>query len=117
MTDDENRRRFELLAMPHLDAAYNQAMWLTRNEHDAQDVVQEALVRAMRYIGGLRSEGARAWLLQINAAIDALPVSYREALVLRELHRSGPLQRVKASPRSKGQPSATLRLWLRPLRP
>ena len=45
--------------MPHLDAAYNLARWLTRNDHDAQDVVQEALVRAMRYIGGLRGEGAR----------------------------------------------------------
>jgi RNA polymerase sigma-70 factor (ECF subfamily) len=65
MSDDENRRRFELLAMPHLDAAYNLARWLTHNEHDAQDVVQEALMRAMRYIGGFRGDGARAWLLQI----------------------------------------------------
>jgi RNA polymerase sigma-70 factor (ECF subfamily) len=65
MSDDENRRRFELLAMPHLDAAYNLARWLTRNDHDAQDVVQEALVRALRYIEGLRGEGARPWLLQI----------------------------------------------------
>ena len=65
MSDDENRRRFELLALPHLDAAYNLARWLTRNDHDAQDVVQEALVRALRYIHGLRGEGARAWLLQI----------------------------------------------------
>ncbi|MES2229321.1 MAG: sigma-70 family RNA polymerase sigma factor [Pseudomonadota bacterium] len=65
MSDDENRRRFEQLAMPHLDAAYNLARWLTRNDHDAQDVVQDALVRAMRHIHGLRGEGARAWLLQI----------------------------------------------------
>jgi RNA polymerase sigma-70 factor (ECF subfamily) len=65
MSDDENRRRFELLAMPHLDAAYNLARWLTHNDHDAQDVVQEALMRAMRYIAGLRSESARPWLLQI----------------------------------------------------
>jgi RNA polymerase sigma-70 factor (ECF subfamily) len=65
MSDGESWARFEMLAMPHLDAAYNLARWLTRNDHDAQDVVQEAMVRAMRYIGGLRSEGARAWLLQI----------------------------------------------------
>jgi RNA polymerase sigma-70 factor (ECF subfamily) len=65
MSDDENWRRFELLAMPHLDAAYNLARWLTHNDHDAQDVVQQAAMRAMRYIGGLRGEGARAWLLQI----------------------------------------------------
>src|SRR5256885_10666109 len=65
MGDDENWRRFELLAMPHLDAAYNLARWLTHNDHDAQDVVQEALLRAMRYINGLRGDGARAWLLQI----------------------------------------------------
>jgi len=65
MSDDEDRRRFEQVAIPHLDAAYNLARWLTRNDHDAQDVVQEALVRAARYIGGFRGEGARAWLLQI----------------------------------------------------
>jgi RNA polymerase sigma-70 factor, ECF subfamily len=65
MNDEENLRRFEQLVMPHLDAAYNLARWLTHNDHDAQDVVQEALLRAMRYIGSLRGESARAWLLQI----------------------------------------------------
>ena len=65
MGDDENWRRFEQLALPHLDAAYNLARWLTHNDHDAQDVVQEAAMRAMRYIHGLRGDGARAWLLQI----------------------------------------------------
>ena len=50
MDDDENRRRFELLALPHLDAAYNLARWLTHNDQDAQDVVQEALMRALRYM-------------------------------------------------------------------
>jgi RNA polymerase sigma-70 factor (ECF subfamily) len=48
-----------------LDAAHNLARWLTHNDHDAQDVVQEALIRAMRYINGLRGDGARPWLLQI----------------------------------------------------
>ena len=65
MSDDETWRRFEAIALPHLDAAYNLARWLTRNDHDAEDVVQEALVRAMRYLGGFRGEGARPWLLQI----------------------------------------------------
>src|ERR1043165_4725106 len=65
MMDDEHWRRFELLAMPHLDAAYNLALWITRNSDDAQDVVQDALMRAMRYIGTLRGDSARPWLLQI----------------------------------------------------
>ena len=65
MGDDENWRRFELLAMPHVDAAYNLARWLTHNDHDAQDVVQETLMRALRYMGGFRGDNARAWLLQI----------------------------------------------------
>ena len=65
MSDDESSRRFESLALPHLDAAYNLARWLTRNDHDAEDVVQDALVRAMRYIAGFRGDSARAWLLQI----------------------------------------------------
>jgi RNA polymerase sigma-70 factor (ECF subfamily) len=136
MSDSETWRRFERVAMPHLDAAYNLARWLTRDDHDAQDVVQEALIRAMRYIDGFRGDSARAWLLQIvrntcytwlkdnrpvdqtalddfdeaahgiaapasneppavamrkadkaqmDAAIAALPVAYREVLVLREL--------------------------------
>src|ERR1700760_4364490 len=62
---DEQQKRFEALALPHLDAAYNLARWLTRNDHDAQDVVQEALVRALRYLEGFRGDAARPWLLQI----------------------------------------------------
>ena len=65
MNSDENSRRFEMLVMPHLDAAYNLALRLTRNDHDAQDVVQEAVLRGMRYIESLRNESARPWLLQI----------------------------------------------------
>ncbi len=64
MTDDD-RRRFERLALPHLDAAYNLARWLTRDDQDAQDVVQEAVLRALRYFAGFHGEQARPWLLQI----------------------------------------------------
>ena len=65
MTDPEIRRRFELMALPHLDAAYNLARWLTRNDHDAEDVVQDACLRALRYFDTFRGEQARPWLLQI----------------------------------------------------
>ncbi|HEX5477755.1 MAG TPA: sigma-70 family RNA polymerase sigma factor, partial [Burkholderiales bacterium] len=58
------RQKFETLVLPHLDAAYNLARWLTRNDQDAEDVVQDALLRAYRYCGGLRGE-ARPWLLAI----------------------------------------------------
>ena len=62
--------RFEDRVMPHLDAAYNLARWLTRNDDDAQDVVQEAFVRAFRFFDGLRDGNPRAWVLTIvrNAA-------------------------------------------------
>ena len=51
--------------MPHLDAAYNLARWLTRNDADAEDVVQEAYLRAYRFFGGFHGEDGRAWLLGI----------------------------------------------------
>jgi RNA polymerase sigma-70 factor (ECF subfamily) len=51
--------------MPHLDAAYNLARWLTRNEHDAQDVVQDAFLRAFKFFAGFRGGNSRSWLLSI----------------------------------------------------
>ncbi len=59
--------RFEATMVPHLDAAYTLARYLTRNDHDAQDIVQDAYVRALKYFGGFKggadgSDG-RAWLL------------------------------------------------------
>lgn len=65
MSDDAKHRRFELLVLPHLDAALNLAQWLTHNDQDAQDVVQEACVRAIRFVHGFRGDNARPWLLQI----------------------------------------------------
>jgi RNA polymerase sigma-70 factor, ECF subfamily len=66
--------RFESLVLPHLDAAYNLARWLTRDPHDAEDVVQDACVRALRYLASLRDGEARAWFLTIvrHAAYDWL---------------------------------------------
>ena len=60
--------RFERAVLPHLDAAYTLARYLTRNEHDAEDVVQDACLRALKYFDGFRGEegtSARAWLLAI----------------------------------------------------
>ena len=136
MAEEDDRRRFVQLALPHAGAAYNLARWLTQNEQDAQDVAQEAMMRALRYMGKFHGDNARPWLLQIvrhacfswlrenrpaermfladdddslpdmpgpageepqavalrkaerreiNEAIAALPVAYREVLVLREL--------------------------------
>jgi RNA polymerase sigma-70 factor (ECF subfamily) len=58
-------KRFEHVIMPHLDAAYNLARWLTRSDSDAQDVVQEATLRAYKYFDGFEGENAAAWLLAI----------------------------------------------------
>ena len=59
------RRSFEEVVLPHLDAAFNYARWLTRNDADAEDVVQDAYVRALRFFSSLRGEDARPWLLTI----------------------------------------------------
>jgi RNA polymerase sigma-70 factor (ECF subfamily) len=68
--NEVQRARFEEVALPHLDAAYNLARWLTGNIHDAEDVVQEAYLRALRFFGGYHGGDSRAWLLTIvrNAA-------------------------------------------------
>jgi RNA polymerase sigma-70 factor (ECF subfamily) len=55
--------RFEETILPHLDAAYNLARWHTRNEQDAEDMVQEASLRAFKFFDGFRGGDARAWLL------------------------------------------------------
>ncbi len=65
MLEQTSPRNFEDDVVPHLDAAYNLARWLTRNDQDAEDVVQEASLRALRFFGGFRGDNARAWLLKI----------------------------------------------------
>jgi RNA polymerase sigma-70 factor (ECF subfamily) len=63
MTD--RRLLFEAQALPHLDAAYTLARWLARSEADAQDIVQDAMMRAFRAFDGVRGDNVRPWLLAI----------------------------------------------------
>ena len=85
---------FEALMLPHLDAAHNLAKWLLRSEQDAQDVVQEAYLRAFKSFGGFHGPNGRAWLLKVvrntsytllkkNRAVD-LTTTFDE-----EIHASG----------------------------
>ena len=61
----EKLGRFEQTVLPHMDAAYSLARWLTRNDHDAEDVVQEAVLRAFRFFDGFHGTEPRQWLLKI----------------------------------------------------
>jgi RNA polymerase sigma-70 factor, ECF subfamily len=63
--DRERLKLYEQKVLPHLDAAYNLARWLAGNDHDAQDVAQEASLRAFKFFGSFRGENTRAWLLAI----------------------------------------------------
>ena len=65
MPEHNHLASFEQAVLPHLDAAYNLARWLTRNERDAEDVVQESYLRAFRFFAGFRGGDSRAWLMRI----------------------------------------------------
>jgi RNA polymerase sigma-70 factor (ECF subfamily) len=65
LSDEIKRERFERLVLPHMDAAYSLARWLTHNEAQAEEAVQEAYLRAFRFFASLRGEDARPWLLGI----------------------------------------------------
>ena len=65
MHDQKKLDGFEAIVLPQLGAAYNLARWLTRNDHDAEDVVQEAYLRAFRFFDGFRGGDVRAWLMTI----------------------------------------------------
>ena len=87
-------RSFEELMLPHLDAAHNLARWLLRNEQDAQDVVQEAYLRAFRSFAGFRGSNGRAWLLTIvrNTSYTLLKKNRASDLTTtfdEEIHASG----------------------------
>ena len=79
--------RFEALVLPHLDAGYNLARWLVRDGGDAEDVVQEACLRALRYLAALRTGEARPWFLKIvrNTALTWLAANRSDKVV--PLHR------------------------------
>lgn len=64
--DDLNKNySFEKLILPHRDSAYNFARWLTRNDNDAEDIVQDAFLRAFKFFGGFRGGDSKSWLLAI----------------------------------------------------
>jgi len=85
---------FEAMMLPHLDAAHNLAKWLLRNEQDAQDVVQEAFLRAFKSFGGFHGSNGRAWLLTIvrNTSYTLLKKNHAVDLTTpfdEEIHASG----------------------------
>ena len=65
MDRTDHLARFEESILPHMDAAYNLARWLARSDFDAQDIVQEAYLRAFRFFAGFRGNDGRPWLLRI----------------------------------------------------
>lgn len=90
-------KAFEEVILPHLNAAYNLARWLTRNEQDAQDVVQESYLRAFRFFDGYRGGDGKSWLL---AVVRNTSFTWR-----RHEKRSSnvPFDEMTHSPRNKAQ--------------
>jgi len=93
-TEQEGLISFEAMILPHLDAAHNLARWLLRNEDDAQDVVQEAYLRAFKSFGGFHGSNGRAWLLTIvrNTSYTLLKKNHAVDLTTpfdEEIHASG----------------------------
>ena len=80
LEEQDKLARFEQSIMPHMNAAYNLARWLAGNDPDAQDVVQEAYLRAFKFLGGFRGGDSRSWLLRIvrNSFYDWLKRNRRE---------------------------------------
>jgi RNA polymerase sigma-70 factor, ECF subfamily len=93
MSQEHEVASFEALMLPHLDAAHNLARWLVRNEDDAQDIVQEAYLRALKSFHGFRGSDGRAWLLKIvrNTAYTWLRKNRAVELATfdEEIHISG----------------------------
>ncbi len=91
--DSDERGRFEQTTLPHLDAAYNLARWLTQDEHAAEDVVQEAYLRAARYFASFRGGDGRPWLLGVvrRASLDWISKRRTQPAVAfnEELHDQG----------------------------
>jgi len=84
--EPNKRARFELLVVPHFAAAYNLARWLTRNDHDAEDVVQDSYLRAYRFFDGFHGADGRSWILAIvrNACYTLLQRNRRQPIALED---------------------------------
>ncbi|SDY43975.1 RNA polymerase sigma-70 factor, ECF subfamily [Collimonas sp. OK242] len=65
MIDSTKKQRFQASVLPHLNSAFNLACWLTRSRQDAEDVVQEAYLRAFKFFDSFHGDDSRAWLLTI----------------------------------------------------
>ncbi len=88
MAEGEELARFEAMALAHLDAAHNLARWLVRSPADAEDIVQEAVLRAWKFRAGHRGGAGRAWFLAIvrNAAWTWLEANRPANVVLIPAH-------------------------------
>ena len=86
MQDRNQRARFESMVVPHQAAAYNLARWLTGNDQDAEDVVQEAYLRALRFFDNFHGIDGRSWILAIvrNACYTWLRQNRRKPLALED---------------------------------
>lgn len=111
MIEESNLPDFERTILPHLDAAYNLACWLTRNSQDAQDAVQEAFLRAFRFFPTFRGGDGRAWLMKIvrnacytlmsaNRPLQDAVVEFDENVFSSDPHSSNPEETVIQDDRS-----------------
>src|SRR5215831_7621003 len=95
---DEKRARFQAQVLPHLDAAYRFARWLARSSGDAEDIVQEAFLRAFRGFDGLRGSDVKAWLLTIVRNCHATALRQRERHAAETLPEEGAAQPLASEP-------------------
>jgi RNA polymerase sigma-70 factor (ECF subfamily) len=105
-----DRQRFDHCVLPHLDAAYNLARWLLRNDGEAEDAVQEACLRAWRHLGSLRGDDAKPWLLGIVRHTCFSQLERRRGLREQGGFDEDALDElaVAASPSLDGDPAAAL---------
>ena len=103
---------FEEVAIPHLDAAYNLARWFTRNEKDAEDVVQEAYLRAFRAFPTFKGDAIKPWLLVIvrNACYSALEARNRNNRIILLSDDSNARRDVQAPEVASSAPSPVAEL-------